>query len=465
MKALTMKPMKLALAIAAVTALLGTASIVTASSHREAPGITKTPKADNTDLYMFRSYEAGQSGSVTILANYQPLQDAYGGPNYFLMDDKVVYDIHIDNNGDGASDITYEFRFVNQFKNLAIPVNGVQVPVPLSNIGPFTQANTAALNVIQNYSVTVRTPNSSSVAVNPFGRTNFYPKPFDNIGTKSIANYGNYADQHIGLLSYNGCAGAGKTFVGQRKEGFSVALGEVFDLVNLNPVGPPNAERNDLYDKNVTTIAIEVPISCLTNGSETVIGAWAGAHVMNNDGTTGAGVSRLGMPLVNEVVIGLPDKDKFNASRPLDDAQFANYVTNPTLPELLEILFGVTAPNKFPRTDLVAAFLTGIAGLNQPANVVPSEMLRLNTAIAPKPAAMQSNLGVLGSDTAGFPNGRRPGDDVVDITLRVAMGVLLTDAEAPSRNLPYTDGASVSASEFRNTFPYLNTPIGGDIDI
>ncbi|MEO5961814.1 MAG: DUF4331 domain-containing protein [Thermomonas sp.] len=460
-----MKILKLAAAIAAMTALLGTTTVVTASSHREAPGITKTPKLDNTDLYMFRSYEAGQSGNVTILANFQPSQDAYAGPNYFLMDDKAVYDIHIDNNGDGAPDITYEFRFVNQAKNIAIPVNGVQVAVPLSNVGPFTAADTSNLNVIQSYSVTVKTPNSSSKAVNPFGRTNFYPKPFDNIGSKSIANYGSYADQHIGLLSYNGCAAAGKTFVGQRKEGFNVALGEVFDLVNLNPVGPPNVERNDLYDKNVTTIAIEIPISCLTNGSETVIGAWAGAHTMNADGTTGAGVSRLGMPLVNELVIGLPDKDKFNASRPVDDGQFATYVTNPTLPELLEALFGVTAPNKFPRTDLVAAFLTGIQGLNQPANVVPSEMLRLNTSIAAKGAAAQSNLGVLGGDTSGFPNGRRPGDDVVDITLRVAMGILLTDAEAPSRNLPYTDGASVSAGEFRNTFPYLNTPIGGDIDI
>ncbi|MDQ3038905.1 MAG: DUF4331 domain-containing protein, partial [Pseudomonadota bacterium] len=254
-------------------------------------------------------------------------------------------------------------------------------------------------------------------------------------------------------------------FVGQRKEGFNIAVGEIFDLVNLNPVGPPNVERNDLYDKSVTTIAIEVPISCLTNGSEPVIGAWAGAHVMNPDGTRGAGVSRLGNPLVNELVIGLPDKDKYNASRPADDAQFATYVTNPTLPELLEILFGVTAPNKFPRTDLVAVFLTGVAGLNKPANVVPSEMMRLNTSIAPKPAAMQSNLGVLGGDTAGYPNGRRPGDDAVDITLRVAMGALLTDAEAPSRNLPFTDGASISAAEFRNTFPYLNTPIGGDIDI
>ena len=167
-------------------------------------------------------------------------------------------------------------------------------------------------------------------------------------------------------------------------------------------------------------------------------------------------------PLINEVIIGLPDKDKFNASQPRNDAQFATYVTNPTLPALLEILFpGVKAPNLFPRTDLVAAFLTGIDGLNKPAKVEPAEMMRLNTSIAPKAAAAQQTLGVLAGDTAGFPNGRRPGDDVVDIELRVAMGVLLPLAAAPSGQLPYTDGVALNATQFRSTFPYLNTPLPG----
>lgn len=173
-------------------------------------------------------------------------------------------------------------------------------------------------------------------------------------------------------------------------------------------------------------------------------------------------VSRLSAPLVNEVVIGLPDKDKFNASQPKDDSQFATYVTNPTLPTLIQILFPeVKAPTKFPRTDLVAAFLTGIDGLNKPANVSPAEMMRLNTSITPKPAAAQSNLGVLGGDTAGFPNGRRPGDDVVDIELRVAMGVLLPTEDAPSGQLPYNDNVAVKATDFRGRFPYLNTPLPG----
>jgi hypothetical protein len=443
--------------------MFGTSTLVTASSHREAPGITKTPKLDNTDLYAFRSYETGRDGLVTILANFQPLQDPYGGPNYFLMEENAVYDVHIDNNGDAIPDITYEFRFFNEFQNKTIPVNGTPVAIPLSNIAPVTENDLRGLNVLQYYTVTVIQNGVRTEAVNPFGRTKFYPKPFDNIGTKSFPNYARYADAHIGLLSYAGCGGAGKTFVGQRKEGFNIALGKVFDLINLNPVGPASGGQNDLADANVTTIAIEVPINCVARSSDPVIGIWSNAHTSTQtNGISGASVSRLGMPLVNEVVIGLPDKDKFNASRPADDAQFATYVTNPTLPELIEALFGVTAPNKFPRTDLVSVFLTGIDGLNKPAgNVTPSEMLRLNTSIAPKPAAMQNNLGVLGGDTAGFPNGRRPGDDVVDASLRVVMGALLTNAEAPSRNLPYTDGVSVSAAEFRSTFPYLNTPIAG----
>lgn len=451
--------------VALLAAGLVLASTAIASSHREAPGITKTPKLDNSDFYMFRSYETGRAGNVTLLANFQPLQDAYGGPNYFMMDDNAVYAIHIDNNGDSQPDITYEFRFKTELgKNNRVIVNGLAQASPLSNNGPFDQNDTRAQNVRQFYSVKVVTPGGSVDATNPFSRQALYPKPFDNIGPKSIANYAQYADAHISPIGYQGCATSGRVFVGQRKEGFSVALGEVFDLVNLNPVGPANGERNDLYDKNVTTIALEIPISCLANGTEPVIGAWSTARVASN-GVAGAQVSRLGMPLVNEVVIGLPDKDKFNASSPSGDGQFLKYVTNPVLPELLEALFGVTAPNRFPRNDLVAAFLTGIPGLNQPANVTPSEMLRLNTGTAVTAANAQSNLGVLGSDLAGFPNGRRPGDDVVDIELRVAMGVLLPSADAPSGQLPYTDGATVSAADFRTTFPYLQTPIGGDQDI
>ncbi|MDQ3494252.1 MAG: DUF4331 domain-containing protein [Pseudomonadota bacterium] len=468
-----MKPLKLALAVAAVTAMLGTTTLVTASSHREAPNITKFPKLDNTDVYAFRSYEAGRADAVTIITNFQPLQDPFGGPSYFLMDENGVYDLHIDNNGDGNPNITFEFRFFNQFQNKTIPVGGMPVPIALVQIAPVTDTDVRGLNVLQFYTVTVvnNETGARTEALNPFGRSRFYMKPFDNIGSKTFPNYARYADAHIGLLSYSGCGGSGKIFAGQRREGFSIALGEVFDLLNLNPVGPRDGERNDLDKLNVTSIAIEVPISCLARSGEPVIGVWSNGHTSTSgalDRPLGPSISRLGMPLVNEVIIGLQDKDKFNASRPADDAQFLRYVTNPTLPALIEVLFasaGVKAPTKFPRTDLVSVFLTGIQGLNQPANVKPSEMLRLNTSIAPRAAAAQNNLGVLAGDNAGYPNGRRPGDDVVDITLRVAMGALLTDAEAPSRNLPFTDGAATSALRFFGRFPYLATPIGGDEDI
>lgn len=458
-----MKRTLIATAIAATILLTG--GTVIASSHREAPIITKHPKVDGTDFYMFRSYETGREGYVTFIANYQPLQDPYGGPNYFLLDDRASYEINVDNDGDALADITYEFEIANIFRNQAIPVNGMSIPVPLSNIGPFGNAELHDnQNVFEVYQLSVRGEGlPRAQATNLRNQSDIFIKPFDNIGLKSIPNYLSYSDRFVYRTQLPGCATEARVFVGQRREGFAVNLGEVFDLINTNPIGPANGEPNDLFDKNVTTFALEVPISCLTAaGGSPIIGAWTTARTPNPDGPDQ--VSRLSAPLVNEVIIGLPDKDKFNASMPKDDGQFAKYVTNPVLPELIEILFGsagVQAPNLFPRTDLVSAFLTGVDGLNKPAGVVPAEMMRLNTSIAAKAAADQNNLGVIAGDNSGFPNGRRPGDDVVDIALRVSMGVLLTDAQAPSKNLPYTDGTTVQASYFRQTFPYLTTPLPG----
>lgn len=447
--------------LAAAVAALAVAGSATGSSHREAPLITETPKVDGTDFYLFRSYETGRSGYVTFLANYIPLQDAYGGPNYFLMDPDALYAIHVDNDGDARADLSYYFKFFNKVRKLTVPVNGQAIPVPLSNIGPFgaSDAQDGNRNVVESYAV-VRTEGLSAQVAKNLNRGGYlFDKPFDNIGNKSIADYRTYADRHIARIDLPRCAAEGRVFVGQRKEGFAVNLGEVFDLVNTNPVGAPDGERNALEKKNITTIALEVPIACLTDGSP-IIGAWTAAYVKS--GWHYKQVSRLSAPLVNEVVIGLPDKDRFNASLPYYDSQFARYVTNPSLPILLQALFpGVQAPNLYPRADLVAAFLTGVPGLNKPASVRPAEMMRLNTSIAPKPAASQQTLGVLAGDTAGFPNGRRPGDDVVDIELRVAMGALLPAANAPSGQLPYTDGVSLSAADFRTAFPYLTTPLPG----
>lgn len=458
-----MKRTAIAIAIAIAGATLAS-GLAIGSSHREAPLITETPKVDNTDFYMFRSYEAGREGFVTLIANFQPLQDPYGGPNYFTMDPDAVYSIHIDNDGNSVEDLAFHFRFTNSNRNIAIPVNGIDVPVPLKNVGPFgTAAQAGNNNVREAYSLTtVRNRTDVKPATNlSFGRGNVFLKPSDNIGEKSLPGYADYADRHIFRAGLDGCASEARVFVGQRKEGFAVNLGEVFDLINTNPLGPMNGEVNVLADKNVTTIALEVPISCITEGGESVIGAWSTASLETSNGRF-TQESRLSAPLVNEVIIGLPDKDKFNNSFPWNDATFARYVTHPTLPELIQALYpSVEAPNQFPRSDLVAAFLTGVEGLNQPANIRPAEMLRLNTSLAAKPAAAQETLGVLAGDTAGFPNGRRPGDDVVDIALRVAMGALLPQDVAPSGQLPFTDGAAVSATEFRSTFPYLNTPIGG----
>jgi hypothetical protein len=458
-----------------------------ASSHREAPAIAGQPRVDGTDFYMFRSYEPGRSGYVTFIANYIPLQDAYGGPNYFNLDPKAVYAIQIDNDGDAAADLRFEFSFTNTYKDLAVDSAGKKIPVPLINIGPIDAKGTN-LNVIQSYSVTLARAGRHELLGNAtLGGSKFY-KPADNIGHKSIADYAAYAANFIYEVSIPDCGLAGRVFVGQRKDGFVVNLGEVFDLVNTNPVGPRDGEPNTLSDKNVTSIALEVPISCLTHGKDTVIGAWTTASLpAAGEGDRDADreqVSRLGMPLVNELVIGLPDKDKFNASMPMHDAQFLNYVTNPSLPVLLNALFGNAAiVPATPRGDLVAAFLTGVKGLNQPLKVTPSEMLRLNTAIAPTPAAAQNDLGVLAGDLAGFPNGRRPYDDVVDITLRVAEGALCGaigncggESSDPNHGRPYTDGARAAgpdtahvhvsgainpADTYLPGFPYLLAAIPG----
>ena len=490
--------------------LAGTAM---ASSHREAPFITTHPKVDGTDFYMFNSYETGRTGYVTLIANYQPFENPQGGPNYYTMDPKALYEIHIDNVGDGQEHLTFQFRFKNANSGLAVMAGGKSIPVPLTNIGALSATSNANQNIVETYTLTLvtggrRSGQPAAITDADSGSTTF-TKPFDNIGMKSVADYGAYAGAFVHNIAIPGCNMPGRVFVGQRQDGFVVNLGETFDLVNikypaeeLNPGA--NARQlapNSLSGYNVTSLALEVPAACLATGSEKVIGGWTTAsvrqsRVLNPEpqsdksvGSVGAAsqptdaiiaggawsqVSRLGMPLVNEVVVGLPDKDRWNSSQPKKDGQFADYVTNPSLPILLQALFGgagVKAPNVYPRTDLVAAFLTGIQGLNKPATVTPAEELRLNTAIAATPRAAQNDLGVLGGDLGGFPNGRRPIDDVVDIELRVAMGVLLSPFDGSSmdpdpssdvsRQLHYTDGAEPDPANYLPGFPYLNTPLAG----
>jgi hypothetical protein len=506
--------------LAALATAYGMASLpAQASSHREAPSITAMPKVDATDFYMFNSYEAGRTGFVTLIANYLPLQDAYGGPNYFKLDPNALYEIHVDNNGDGKEDITFQFQFKNTLKGKTLSVGGKDVAIPLTQFGGVTDPNAATLNVNESFTVNVvrgdRRGGSKGAVTNVTGGSATFDKPSDNIGTKTIPNYAAYAAKHIYSVNIPGCATPGKVFVGQRKDPFAVNLGAIFDLVNVPSAAflldnnNRDAGEDSLKYKNVTSLAVEVPTSCLTAGSDPVIGAWTTAsvrqgHLMNGAPKSGYGtaqvgggawtqVSRLGMPLVNEVVIGLPDKDKFNASKPKDDAQFANYVTNPTLPALLEIALATPniAPTNFPRTDLVTTFLTGIKGVNQPATVTASEMLRLNTAIAPTAYANQNRLGLLGGllgpapqDLAGYPNGRRPNDDVVDISLIAVMGGLcVANGDSDAFKLGATckpsavplgaaayglhDGVDQAGAKVKAAgpllpaFPYIGTPVPG----
>lgn len=483
------------LALALLGTLLATAGTAWASSHREAPFITTMPKVDATDLYLFRSYEPGREGFVTIIANYLPLQDAYGGPNYFALDPNALYEIHVDNDGDAREDITFQFRFRETHRDTALDIGGKRVAIPLIQSGPVSGVFPATQNRRETYTVDVVRGNRRSGPRAPLthvaGGGAEFEKPMDFIGEKTFGageGYAAYAWQFAHPVAIPGCQ-PGRVFVGQRKDPFALALGRTFDLINLDPLGPVSGRNaDDLASKNVTSLVLEVPVACLTAGRGPVIGAWTTASVRqgrlldgaprsgHNQVAVGGGpwvqVSRLGMPLVNEVVIGLKDKDRFNASRPSGDAQFLDYVTHPTLPALIQTLFpAAPAPTKFPRNDLVAVFLTGVEGLNRPAGVTPSEQLRLNTSIAPTPRAGQHTLGVLGGDTAGFPNGRRPGDDVVDASLRVAMGVLCTlnapavfgcvPSDAPAGAAPLTDGVLNDARQFPDSFPYLLPPVPG----
>ena len=480
---------------------LGSGSAL-ASSHREAPSIAMNASVDATDLYMFRSYESGRSGYVTVLANYMPFQDPQGGPNFFMFNPDALYEIHIDNTGDGVEDLTFQFQFKNTSKATALTVGGKAVKIPLINSGTISGVNPASLNVRETYTVDVvrgdRRSGARSSIVNAAGGSATFDKPVDNIGDKvfnGATGYATYAGQHIYNVTIPGCPTQARMFVGQRKEGFYIAVGKIFDLINLNPLGPEvGGNNNDLEGKNVSTLALELPISCITAGSDPVVGAFTTAslrqgRLLNPSPPTGLGkasvgggawsqVSRLGMPLVNEVIIGIDDKDRFNASKPKDDAaKFADYITNPVLPALIQTLYPTAiAPTNFPRTDLLTVFLKGIKGLNQPANLtVPSEMLRLNTSTPVTSAAAQNPLGVAAGDAAGFPNGRRPADDVVDLSLRVSMGALcvLTGAndtlgvgckptDAPVGGMAFTDGVRKTSANYGASFPYLTTPLPGN---
>ncbi|MEO6712749.1 MAG: DUF4331 domain-containing protein [Mycobacteriales bacterium] len=414
-----------------------------ASSHREAPLSSKEPATDATDLYAFVSPD--DASMVTLVSNWIPMQIPAGGPNFYQWDPNARYDVNIDNNGDAIADVVYRWVFTSHYRN---------PNTFLYNTGVVNHLTDPTLNFYQTYDLLELRTNGAGM-----------------VKTKTLVDDGISAPSHVGNASMPNYAalraeatlplirGTGKTFAGQADDPFFLDL-RVFDLL----YGADLSERgNDtLRGLNVNVLALQVPTKELVTSKSPIIGVWTTASMPQLDTRSAAGgirasgdyvqVSRLGNPLVNEVVIPVGTKDKFNASKPKDDAQFLSFVTDPELPKLIEAIYKIPAPAT-PRNDLVSVFLTGVEGINKPAGVRPSEQLRLNTSIAP--AAAPKRLGVLEGDTAGFPNGRRLTDDVVDIAIQAAEGELVGN--------PNDLGDLVDNNDkgFGTSFPYVALPHSG----
>ncbi|MER6379719.1 DUF4331 domain-containing protein [Streptomyces sp. NPDC001250] len=403
-----------------------------ASSHREAPLISGTPQYDNTDLYAFVSPD--KPDTTTVVANWIPFEEPAGGPNFYTFADDAQYDIHVDNNGDAKDDLIFRYTFKTHTKN---------GNTFLYNTGVVKSLDDANLNITQTYDIDLLRLKHDRVAY----RTRLaedVPVAPSNVGKASMPDYAKLRSQAV----YKTAAGA-TTFAGQADDPFFADL-RVFDLLyggNLSEVG-----NDTLKGYNVNTVALQVPTDLIRESSkQPVVGIWSTTQRRNAQGSY-TQVSRLGNPLVNEVVNPQRDKDKFNASQPAYDAQFLKNVTNPELPKLIEQIYKIKAPSE-PRNDLVDVFLKGVKGLNQPPYVRPSEELRLNTSI--KPSMHPKRLGVLDGDNAGFPNGRRLTDDVVDEALQVMEGSLV----GMKNNLG--DGVDKNDQNFEKYFPYVAEPTSG----
>ncbi len=448
-----------------------------ASSHREAPLIATDPTADNTDVYAF--VPADNTNNVCIIANYIPFQEPAGGPNFYPFGTDLIYEINIDNVGDRQPHITYQFQFTTSV------FNGNTF---LYNTGEVTSINDPDLNVKQTYTVT-RIVNGVTQYTSPayvtapsFVGQGGLTDP-NYAGPSSMPDYQTLRNQAVQPLPSAG----GSVFAGQADDPFFIDVGAVFDLLKIRPGAPGNAGngKDGLAGFNVNTIAITVPKIMLTknavitpaNDPNSIISVWATSSrrtttVLNADGTrTGSGafqqISRLGSPLVNEVVIPLSNKNKFNASKPVDDAQFLPFVNTSELAGLVNTLYPVTIDIPTTnRADLVQVFLTGIPGLTRRPQdtITPSEQLRLNVAIAPVAFANENRLGVIAGETAGFPNGRRLRDDVYDIELRVVAGVLLGPPFSNGINAQLGDGVNKNDKVFSGTFPYVALPFDGYSD-
>ncbi len=452
-----------------------------ASSHSEAPLISLDPAVDNCDVYFF--LDPNRPGMAVMLATFNGLSNPASGPNYKSFAENARYDLKIDNDGDGAPDITYRFIFTNHRRS---------DETFLYNTGPIASVSDPNLNVYQTYVVQKITgppanPSPSQITVVGGGDTNsaFFTVPW-NIGPKSYPNNA-YHSITDGIYS---TTDGGTVACGPRADPFFVDLQTIFDLINLagptsRPgigVGNTGGGKNSLNGFNVMAIMLEVPVSNLTKNHDTptdtsdpdsIVGMWSttsrpATRVLNGDGTlTESGnyvqVSRLGAPLINEVLIALGDKDRWNASAPQNDHAFVDeYYRHSEVAGLLKALFGIDSPPE-PREDIVEALATGVPGLNQRPGEVEADELRLNVAVPPVFIADANTLGVIGGDLAGFPNGRRTCDDVVDIELRVIAGVLNPDFNhAPNNELG--DGVDAPDPACSTAFPFMITPYQGFAD-
>ncbi|MGW7087792.1 DUF4331 domain-containing protein [Streptomyces sp. NPDC054871] len=418
------------LAAAGVTALRP--ETADASSHREAPLISGQPQYDNTDVYAFVSPD--KPDSTTIVANWLPFEEPAGGPNFYPWADDAQYDVHIDSDGDAQGDLLYRWTFDTKTKN---------GDTFLYNTGPVTSLDDPDLNVTQTYDLElIKLKDQKAVSTTKVADD--VPAAPSHVGKASMPNYKKLRDQAVRPVK-----GGGSTFAGQADDPFFLDL-RVFDLLyggDLSEVG-----NDTLKGYNVNSLALQVPTAQIRQSEkQPTVGIWSTTQRKNANGKW-TQVSRLGNPLVNEVVVPQKDKDKFNASSPWNDADFLKYVTKPELPKLLEKIYKLKAPAE-PRNDLVSVFLTGVKGLNQPPGVRPAEALRLNTSV--KPADSPKRLGALDGDNAGFPNGRRLADDVVDIELQAVEG------ELTGNKNDLGDAVDVNDQKFGDAFPYVALPTSG----
>ena len=450
---------RLAAVLAGLAAMLLLATVAPgnggASSHREAPLTGADPQIDATDLYAFVSPD--DPSKVVFVSNWIPFEEPAGGPNFFAFAEGVRYDINISNDADAAPEIIYRWTFKNHYRNPA---------TFLYNTGPVSSLKDPDLNFFQTYDL-----HRINVGSRPRLLVDNAKVAPNDVGAASIPSYAALRDDAIVP------AGAGgRTYAGQTNDPFFLDL-RVFDLL----YGADFSEAGDdtLKGFNTHTMVLEVPAERLAGGGNVeaspVIGVWTTASRRSTRVQNAAGeqqyqgkwvqVSRLGMPLVNEVVVPVGLKDYFNGSKPKNDEQFLAAVNDPELPRLIEAVYGIAAPdsdaqaNGIQRADLIQVFLTGIDGLNQPAGVEPAEMLRLNMTTPPctesNGCEAYSPLGVIGGDVAGFPNGRRLADDVIDVSLQVVEGELIGNANDLS------DGVNADEHGFTDTFPYVSLPTRG----